>query len=144
MVVFITKHKLLSKFQSAYRHFHGTASAALKVTTDVESALDNKLSTILVLLDFSKAFDSISHEILCSKLIQNFNFSTPSCNLVRSYLSGRRQCVRVGGMESDYLQIQSGVPQGSVLGPLLFSIYINDVVSVLRYIKFTRLLNLGV
>lgn len=73
-IVFITKHIVFSKFQPAYRHFHSTTSAALVVTTDIEIALEKKLSTILIILDFSKAFDIISHDILCCKLIHNLNF----------------------------------------------------------------------
>lgn len=94
----------------------------LSVTDDILCARDQNSVTVLVLLDFSKAFDTIDHTILVS-MLDYVGFSVAARDLLSSYLSGRQQCVRISSGISECKSIIKGVPQGSILGPLLFTLY---------------------
>lgn len=133
---YVNKKGMLNMYQSGFRPKHSTCTALLNVTDDIRLAMDKRQLTFLVLLDFSKAFDTVDYDILLAKLTYYFNFSFSSVNWFRSYLHDRIQSVLVEKASSTWRSVHSGVPQGSILGPLLFSLYINHLPSCLSYSRF--------
>ena len=127
---FLSLSSFLSPSQSGFRARHSTISAASLVVNDVIAALDNKQHCAALFVDLSKAFDTVDHHLLLNKL-SLMGFDHMSLQWFKSYLTGRFQCVKVGKIISPFLDIDKGVPQGSVLGPLLFIIYINEIASTL-------------
>ena len=126
IVQYLVKFDLLDPYQSAYKKNHSTLTALLKLNEDIFEALDDSEITLLVLLDFSKAFDTVNHKLLLAKL-DILGFQSNVCGWVRSYLSGRSQMVKTDTEESEWEEIKNGVPQGSILGPLLFTILVSDM-----------------
>ena len=120
------KSKFLDIFQAGFRKNHNTPSALIKLTDEVSMGKENKLATLLLQFDFSKAFDNVSPSKLLRKL-QDASFSKSSLHWFWSYLCG--QSVRVVSKTSisDYRNTNIGVLQGSVLSPLLSCIYMNDL-----------------
>ena len=119
----LNTHHLLSLNQSAYRPHHCTESALLKVTNDILLALDKGDVTVLALLDLSAAFDTVDHKILLATLQNYFGIFGTALSWFKSYLTNRTQSVFIENQKSDSKTLLFGVPQGSVLGPILFLMY---------------------
>lgn len=128
----LESHSLLETYQSAYRSFHSTESALLRVQNDILASLDKKQVVALVMLDLSAAFDTIDHDILLQRLERRFNITDNALAWVKSYLTGRHQCVSVNKSYSSDVPLTCGVPQGSVLGPLLFSMYMTPLSDIAK------------
>ena len=123
---YLQQHSLIPEQQSAYRRFHSTETAMLKVLSDAYAAADAGQVTLLGLLDLSAAFDTVDHQILVERLRRTFGVDGSSLDWVISYLTGRTQ---FNGQTSGVTSVSCGVPQGSVLGPTLFVLYASDVIS---------------
>ena len=124
---YLSTFNLYPRLQSAYRKIHSTETALLKVQNDLLLAVDNGYDAVLVLLDFSAAFDLIDHDILLNRLEKRFGLCDTPLSWIMSYLSHRNQFVSVSNNTSNEESINRGVPQGSVLGPLLFSLYTSEM-----------------
>ena len=123
---YFEKNKLIFGSQYGYRKNHSTETACLELIDKLYKHLDNNQSPFCIFIDLSKAFDTINHQILLSKL-KYYGLDDHAVSWFKSYLSDRKQFVEVDGVKSPTQSINTGVPQGSTLGPLLFVIYMNDV-----------------
>ena len=134
----LTLNNILNPSQFGFRKKFSTDFAIAKLLDKVIQSLSNKEHVIALFMDLSKAFDTIDHDILLYKL-NNYGIRGIVLSWLKSYLSNRQQFVSIDNVESSLLNIKCGVPQGSILGPLLFLIYINDIVNsstVLAFVLF--------
>ena len=120
---YLMANSILSDSQYGFRSNHSTFMALLEMPDKISKSLDDGNITAAVFIDLSKAFDTINHDVLCRKL-EFYGVRGIALQWFIDYLSNRKQCVYYNGVASDFMNIPCGVPQGSVLGPLLFIIYV--------------------
>ena len=131
---FLEKYKVISPTQYGFRENMSTCFALTELVDEITASLDQKLCTMGVFIDLKKAFDTVDHQLLCKK-IEFYGIRGVALNWITSYLANRSQFVSIDGIHSRLSHVSCGVPQGSVLGPKLFILYVNDLCNVSNLVK---------
>ena len=135
---YINKEGLSNFNQSAYKRLHSTEIALLKIQNDVGASVDSGKAVALTFLDLSAAFDAIDHNILFNCLGDWFGLDGTVLMWIKSYLTNCRQKVKLGNSFSDAFSLPNDVPQGSVLGPLLFTLYTTNLSQIISNFSVTH------
>ena len=133
---YLDKNKIIYEHQFGSQRNRSTTMAVLDLSARITKALDSGNYAASVFLNFAKAFDTVSYQILLSKL-ENYGIRGPAKDWFESYLKNRHQIVKIGDTLSDKMQIVCGVPQGNILGPILFLLYINDIKNSSKILNFS-------
>ena len=128
---YLVKNRLLNKFQHAYQKNHSTVTCLFELIETIKSYIDQNYMVAMAAMDLSKAFDSLAHNLILEKL-DKVGMNATATNWIESYLTNRKQSVRLNKTLSNQQPVESGVPQGSILGPLLFIITTNDISDALK------------
>ena len=134
---FLSHNNIIYDLQFGFRQKFSTSHALINLTENIRQALDNGYIACGIFVDLQKAFDTVDHQILLSKL-DYYGIRGISNNWFNSYLSNRKQYVSINGYDSELVERNCDVPQGSVLGPLLFLSYINDLNQAITFCKVHR------
>ena len=132
---FLSVNKVIIEQQYGFQKGKSTEHAILNLHSLIVNSLENKKTSCAIFLDLAKAFDTVNHEILLLKMY-HYGVRGTAHKWFQSYFSNRKQCVDVKGNLSEFDSIEHGVAQGSILGPLLFLIYINDIINSSSYVRF--------
>ena len=129
---YIESNLLLNSNQHGFRKHRSTLDALHQLTGQINCNMDSKYPTLATFIDFKKAFDCVQHDLLIDKL-QNLHLDARTVSWLKNYLMNRQQRVLANNIVSDSLPITQGVPQGSIIGPLLYIIYANDIASIIKH-----------
>ena len=140
VVIFMDKHDTIYKYQFGFRKQHSTQHAIITLVDKITSSLDSGDIIIGVFLDLKKAFDTVNHHILFKKLF-SYGIRGTILKWFESYLTDRLQFVTFDGTQSEVKSVKCGVPQGSILGPLLFIIYMNDLYNVSKFLFYMPMIH---
>ena len=131
IVIFLKNINKFEEFQSAYKSGHSTETALVMVQNQILTEIDNGNVVILLMLDMSAAF-AVDHQLLLNRLEKVYGISGKVLKWFKTYLVDRKQMVQIGESKSDEANLSSGVPQGSILGPLLFSLHTQPLCRLLK------------
>ena len=135
MLEYIQQHEVLQDTISGYRKGHSAGTILLRIKSDIIKAMKKGEVTLIAFADFSKAFDTVDYCTILERL-HAIGFSHGALNWVLNYLSGRKQFVQINDKQSNILNVHFGVPQGSILGPVLFNLYVNNLSNTLECPSF--------